>query len=179
MERGLNEESETGQYRGILAEESVVPTTALIMKSSWLRLQSIMTRLSAMLPIVGTLINTSTSSVPSPLLSYTNSQPVATVLSYTVHVTFSIHWPSVEISRTWYPWMWLVAEEIKEGNQVRNHDELTLNLIKKPGVQNSLELGTVYVWHITYVQPNNTSNTYHNEITNNCMLFFMMVGTVL
>ena len=34
MEKGLNEESETGQSRGILAEESVVPTTALIVKLS-------------------------------------------------------------------------------------------------------------------------------------------------
>ena len=103
MEKGLNEESETGQSRGILAEESVVPTTALIVKLSRLRLQSIMTRLPPTLLILGTLINTSTSSVPSPLLSYMNSQPVATALWCTVHVTFSMHWPPVEISLTWYP----------------------------------------------------------------------------
>jgi len=56
-----------------------------------------------MLPIVGRLINFSSSHVPSPLLSYVNTQPVATVLSLTVHDTFSAHWPPAEISWSWYP----------------------------------------------------------------------------
>ena len=97
-----NEGSETGQSRGI-AVESVVPATALNVKLSRLRLQSTMIRLSAVLPIIGRLISVSLSSVPFPLLSYMNTQPVATVLSLTVHDTFSAHWPSAETSRTWYP----------------------------------------------------------------------------
>ena len=92
-----NEGSDTGQSRGN-AVESVVPATALIVKLSRLRLQSIMIRPSAVLPSIGRLISVSLVSVPFPLLSYRNTQPVATVLSLTVHDIFSAHWPSAETS---------------------------------------------------------------------------------
>ena len=90
MKERLNEGSEMGQSRGIVVE-SLVPATALIVKLSWLRLQSIMIRPSAVLSIIGRLKIVSLSSVPSPLLSYMNTQPVATVLSLTVHDMFSAH----------------------------------------------------------------------------------------
>ena len=102
LETRSNEGSETGQSRGI-AVESVVPVTALIVKLSRLRLQSIMIRPSAVLPMLGRLISVSLSSVPSPLLLYMNTQPVATVLSVTVHDIISAHWPPAETLRTWYP----------------------------------------------------------------------------
>ena len=73
--------------------ESVMPETALTVKLSWLRLQSIMRQCSAVLPTFGKIMNVSLSSVPSSLLSYMNAQPVATVLSCTVHDIFSAHWP--------------------------------------------------------------------------------------
>ena len=101
LETRLNEGSEIGQSRGT-AVESVVPAIAVIVKLSWLRLQSIMIRPSAVLPIIGRLRSASISNVPSPLLSYMNTQPVATVLSLTVHDIFSEHWLPREISWTWY-----------------------------------------------------------------------------
>ena len=108
----LKEELETGQSRDIVVE-CVVPATALSVKLSRLRLQSIMRRCSAVLPNVGRIINVLRSMVPSSLLSYTNTQPVATFLSLTVHDILSAHWPPAEISWTWYPWMWLTAEQIE------------------------------------------------------------------
>ena len=46
LKERLNEGSEMGQSRGIVVG-SVVPATALIVKLSWLRLQSVMIRPSA------------------------------------------------------------------------------------------------------------------------------------
>ena len=41
--------------------------------------------------------------IPSPSVSklYVNTQPVATVLSLTVHDIFSAHWPPTETSWSW------------------------------------------------------------------------------
>lgn len=101
LETRLKKGLEIGQSSSIAAE-SVVPATALSVKLRWFRLQSMIRRSSPVLPIVGRLINFSSSNVPSPLLSYMNTQPVATVSSLTVHDTFSAHWP-VETSWSWYP----------------------------------------------------------------------------
>ena len=79
--------------------------TAYIVKLSGLSSHSIETLPTALLPMAGKLIvSVILSFIPSPSVStlYVNTQPVATVLSCTVHDIFSVHWPPAETSQTSY-----------------------------------------------------------------------------